>query len=132
MKNKLIKGNNSLHILRVQRKEGNNQSEIDLLFNTTVPPNINYVLSVYAADLIPVQCFLDCCFKWKYTSQQVSVSDLLERQDHKIFRKLSDTKAHPLASIMLRVKPSSYNLRKETCFKLRLTLCVSKTLLLTG
>ena len=42
-----------------------NQSEIDLLFNTIVIPNINYTLSVYAAsesDLTPVQCFLDRCF----------------------------------------------------------------------
>ena len=66
VKNKLIKANKSLHILRTLRKEGYNQSEIDLLFNTIVLPNINYALSVYAAsdpDLTPVQCFLDRCFK---------------------------------------------------------------------
>ena len=39
------------------------------------------------------------------------------RQDHKIFRKVSNAKGHPLLSIMPRVKPSSYNLGKETCFK---------------
>ena len=38
------------------------------------------------------------------------------RQDHKIFRKVSNAKGHPLLSIMPRVKPSSYNLGKETCF----------------
>ena len=47
VKNKLIKTNKSLHILRTPRKEGYNQSEIDLLFNTIVLPNINYALSVY-------------------------------------------------------------------------------------
>ena len=40
VKNKLIKGNKSLHILRTLRKEGYNQSEIDLLFNTIVLHNI--------------------------------------------------------------------------------------------
>ena len=50
------KGIKSLYILRTLRNEGYNQSEIDLLFNTIVLPNINYVLSVYVAsdsDLTP-------------------------------------------------------------------------------
>ena len=74
VKNKLIKANKSLHILRTLRKERYNLSEIDLLFNTIVLPNINYALSVYAAsesDLTPVQCFLDRCFERKYTSKPV-------------------------------------------------------------
>ena len=50
-------------------------------------------------------------------SKPVSVYDFLQRQDRKIFRKVSNAKGHPLLSIMPRVKPSSYNLRKETCFK---------------
>ena len=116
----VIKANKSLHILRTLHKEGYNQSEIDLLFNTIILPNINYALSVYAAsesDLTPVQCFLDRCFKRKYTSKPVSVYDFLERQDRKIFKKVFNAKGHPLLSIMPRVKPSSYNLRKETSFK---------------
>ena len=52
-----------------------------------------------------------------YTSKPVSVYDFLERQDRKIFRKVSNAKGHPLLSIMPRFEPSSYNLRKETCFK---------------
>ena len=117
---KPIKANKSLHILRTLRKERYNQSEIDLLFNTVVLPNINYTLSVYAAsesDVTPVQRFLDQCFKRKYTSKPVSVYDFLEWQDRKIFRKVSNAKGRPLLSIMPRVKPYSYNLRKETCFK---------------
>ena len=108
-KNKLIKANKSVHILITLRKEGQNQSEIDLLFNTIVLPNIDYALSVYAtseSDLTPVQCFLDRCFKRKYTSKPVSVYDFLERQDRKIFRKVSNAKGHPLLSIMPLVKPS--------------------------
>ena len=132
VKNKLIKANKSLHILRTLRKEGYNQSEIDLLFNTIVLPNINYALSVYAAsesDLTPVQSFLDRYFKRKCTSKPVSVYDFLERQDRKIFTKVSNAKGHPLLFIMPRVKTSSYNLRKKLVLNLRLTLCVLKTLL---
>ena len=81
VKNKLIKANKSIRILRTLDKEGCSQSEIDLLFNTIVPPNINYALSVYASsesDLTPVQCFLDRCFKRKYKSKPVSDYDFLQ------------------------------------------------------
>ena len=39
-------------------------------------------------------------------SKPVSVYDFLGRQDHKIFRKVSNAKEHPVISIMPRVKPS--------------------------
>ena len=65
----------------------------------------------------PVQCFLDRCFKRKYTSKPVSVYDFLKRQDCKIFRKVPNAKGHPLLSVIPRVKLSSYNLRKESCLK---------------
>ena len=52
------------------------------------------------------------CFKRKYTSKPATVYDFLERQDRRIFRKVCNAKGHPLLSIMPRVKPSSYNLRK--------------------
>ena len=58
---------------------------------------LNYTLSAYVAsesDLTPLQCFFDRCFKRKYTSKPVSVYDFSERQDRKIFRKVSDTKGH--------------------------------------
>ena len=112
-----INANKSLHILRTLRKEGYNLSEIDLFKYTIVLPNINYALSVYAAsesDLTPAQCFLDRYFKSKYTSKRLSVYDFLKSQDCKIFRNVSNT---TLLSIMPHVKPYSYNLRKETCFK---------------
>ena len=56
VKSKLIKANKCLFILRSLRKEGYKQTEIDLLFNTLVLPNITYALSLYAAsesDLTP-------------------------------------------------------------------------------
>ena len=49
------------------------------------------------------------------TRDSVSVFDLLERQDRKNFREVSNTKGLSLESITPRFKPCSYNLRKETC-----------------
>ena len=46
-------------------------------------------------------------------------------------RKVSTAKGHPLLSIMTHVKPSGYNLRKETCFKPKINTSILKTLLLT-
>ena len=103
VKNKLIKGNKSLRSAR-------NRPSL----NTIVLPNVNYALSVYAAfesDLTPVQCFLDRCLKRKYMSKPVSVYDFLERQDRKIFKKVSNSTGHPLLSIMPCVKLSGYHLR---------------------
>ena len=63
---------------------------------------LNYTLSVYVAsesDLTPLQCFFDRCFKRKYTSKPASVYDFSERQDCKIFRKVSNTKGHSILSI---------------------------------
>ena len=131
VKDKPIKANKSLHILRALHKEVYNQSEIDLLFNTIVLPNFNYALSVYAAsesDLTPVQCFLDPCFKRKYSSKPVSVYDFLKRQGRKIFRKVSKAKGHPLLSIVPRVKPCRYYLTKETSFKPKINTMRFKTI----
>ena len=53
-----------------------------------LPCNHVHALPTYVAcdsDLIPVQCFLDHCFKRKYTSKPVSIYDFLERQDREIF-----------------------------------------------
>ena len=60
-KDLLSRANKSLYVLRMLGKGGYNQSEIDLLFNAIVPPNINYALSaVYAtfeSDLTPIQYY---------------------------------------------------------------------------
>ena len=97
VKNKLIKANKCLFILRSLRKAGYKQTEIDLLFNTLVLPNITYALSLYAAsesDLTPVQCFLDRCFKRKFMSKPISVYSTLEKQDRNIFKKVSNSVSH--------------------------------------
>ena len=81
------------------------------------------------SDLTPVQCFLDPCFKRKYTSKLVSVYDFLERQDRQIFRKvlmLKDIRFYLLCLVLNR--PVTI-LGKKLVLNLRLTLCVLKTLL---
>ena len=75
-----------------------------VIFNS----KLNYTLFAYVAsesDLTPLQCFFDRCFKTKYTSKSskpASVYDFSERQDRKIFRKVPDTKGHPILSIIPR------------------------------
>ncbi|CAB3991556.1 Hypothetical predicted protein [Paramuricea clavata] len=116
VKNKLIKANKCLYILRSLRKEGYSQQEIDLLFDTLVLPNITYALSVYAAsksDLTPIEVFLKRCYKRKYTSKPVSVYKLLEKQDRTIFNRVSKLWQHPLLSLMPHAKETGYNLRKR-------------------
>ena len=110
-------------------KERYNQSEIDLLFNTIVLPNINYALSVYAAsevDLTPVQCFLDRCFKNKYTSKHV----LISYRDKTVilsakFLMLKDINFYLLCLVLNR---KVIILGKRLALNLRLTLGVLKTL----
>ena len=72
------------------------------------------------------------CFKRKDTSKPATVYDFLERQDRRIFRKVCNAKGHPLLSIMPRIKPSSYNLRKETCFKPKINTMRFKTSFING
>ena len=48
-------------------------------------------------------------------------------EDRKIFIKVSNAKGHPLLSIMPCAKPSSHNLRKETCSKPKINTMHFKT-----
>ena len=62
VKNKLVKANKCLYVLRSLRKEGYKQIGIDLLFKTIVRPNFTYTLSVFGVpepDLAPIQIFLE-------------------------------------------------------------------------
>ena len=114
VKNKLIKANKCVHILRTLRKEGYNQSETNHLFETLVLPNFLYVLAVYGAsesDLSTVQGFLDRCFKVQFCSKHINVHNLLETQDRNLFKKVSNTVNHPLLPFLLRIKSTHYNLR---------------------
>ena len=77
-----------LHILRTPRKELFSQKEIDHLFKTQVLPILTYGLAVYGAsdsDLNVIQRFLDRCHKRHFTSQTVSIFNLLEQQDKSAF-----------------------------------------------
>ena len=70
VKNKLIKANKCVHILRTLRR-GYNKSGTNNLFKTLVLPNFLYVLAIYSAsesDLSTVQGILDRCFKVQFCS----------------------------------------------------------------
>ena len=61
-----------------------------------------------------MQCFLDRCYKRKYTSKSFSIKHLLEKQDRKVFRKASGIDRHPLRGLLPKKKVSTYNLRNRT------------------
>ena len=99
------------------RKEGYSQAELDHLFSSIVLPSITYGLPVYGAseaELTAMQCFLDRCYKRKYTSKSFSIKHLLEKQDRKVFRKVSGIDRHPLRGLLPKKKVSTYNLRNRT------------------
>ena len=104
-------------VLRSLRKEGYSQAELDHLFSSIVLPSITYGLPVYGAseaELTAMQCFLDRCYKRKYTSKSFSIKHLLEKQDRKVFRKVSGIDRHPLRGLLPKKKVSTYNLRNRT------------------
>ena len=81
-------------------------------------PNFIYGLPVYGAsepDLNIIQNFLDRCHKRRFISYPVSIKDLLEKQDGKIFKNATSTNNHPLALHIPSKKVCSYNLRKKQC-----------------
>ena len=87
------------------------------LFSSIVLPSITYGLPVYGAseaELTAMQCFLDRCYKRKYTSKSFSIKHLLEKQDRKVFRKVSGIDRHPLRGLLPKKKVSTYNLRNRT------------------
>ena len=87
------------------------------LFSSIVLPSITYELPVYGAsevELTAMQCFLDRCYKRKYTSKSFSIKHLLEKQDRKVFRKVSGIDRHPLRGLLPKKKVSTYNLRNRT------------------
>ena len=101
------------------RKEGHRQEEIDHLFITSVMnvlPNITYALSIYGAskpELTKIQCFLERCYKRRYISKEISVHELLENQDQKLFSQVEKTQDHPLKSILPKKKINRYDLRNK-------------------
>ena len=66
-----------------------------------------------------MQCFLDRCYKRKYTyiiflNISFCIKHLLEKQDRKVFRKVSGIDRHPLRGLLPKKKVSTYNLRNRT------------------
>ena len=66
-----------------------------------------------------MQCFLDRYYKRKYTSKSFSIKHLLEKQDRKVFRKVSGIDRHPLRGLLPKKKVSTYNLRNRTSHDLK-------------
>ena len=115
---KLVKANKCLHILRTLRKEQYDQNEIDLLFKTSVLPNLTYGLSVYCVyerDLNTVQNFLNRCYQQHYISVPLNVKDIMYIQDKKLFSRARALSHHPLNEILLKPKPQQYNLHCKVC-----------------
>ena len=120
MRNKLVKANKSLYIIRSLRKEGCKQPEIDHLFRSIVLPNITYALTVYGAagpELTTAQNFLDRCFKRKYVSERIDIHQLLEKQDKRIFNKVSSMHSHPLRPLIPKAKKTQYCLRSKSAVR---------------
>ena len=79
---------------------------------------ITYALPVYGAsqvaDLNTIQCFLKRYNKRRYTSELVSIYDLLEKCAHRLFTKIKNNVNHPLYALLPKVKESSKKLRSQT------------------
>ena len=94
------------------------QKEIDQVFVALVLPNITYGLPVYGtsvSDLSIVQRFLDRCHKRRYISKHYCIFELLQKQDLRIFKRVTSLENHPLNHIIPKKKETSYNLRKKAC-----------------
>ena len=125
VRNKLIKANKCLFILRSLRKEGYTQAELDYLFQSLVIPNLTYGLSVYGAvnaEFTTVQCVLDQCHKRRYISKAVNIYDLLEKEDRKIFDKVKQQEKHPLRNLMPKMKVREYNQRHKSSHQPKLNM----------
>lgn len=116
VKEKLIKANKCLFIIRNLRNDGYSQNEIDLLFKSLVLSQLTYALPVYAAsppELTMVQNFLTRCYKRKYISSHLNIYSLLEKSDRALFKKIKNQPNHPLREIMPKTKPYSIKLRRQ-------------------
>ena len=86
------------------------------MFKTLVLPILTYGLAVYGAsdsDLNVIQRFLDRCHKRHFTSQTVSIFNLLEQQDNSAFKRAINN--HMLGAIISKEKELVYNLRRRRC-----------------
>ena len=113
---KLTKANKCLHILRTLRKELFSQKKKDHFLKNLVIPILTHGLAVYGAsesDLNVIQLFSDRCHKRHFTSQTVSIFNLLEQQDKSAFKRSINN--HLLGAIIPKEKELVHNLRKRRC-----------------
>ena len=97
-------------------QKGDDKKEIDNLFKTLVLPILTYGLAVYEAcdsDLNVIHRFLDRCHKRHFTSQTVSIFNLLGQQDKSAFKRAIEN--HMLGVIIPKDKELVYNLRRRRC-----------------
>ena len=86
------------------------------MFKTLVLPIFTYGLAVYGApdsDLNVIQRFLDRCHKRHFTSQTVSIFNLLEQQEKSAFKRAINNRM--LGAIIPKDKELVYNLRRRRC-----------------
>ena len=84
------------------------------MFKTLVFPILTHGLVVYGAsdsDLNVIQRFLDKCHKRHFTSQTVSIFNLLEQQDKSAFKRAINN--HMLGAIIPNERELVYNLRRR-------------------
>ena len=106
-----------MFVIRGLRKEGYGQKDVVLLFKSFALSKLTYGLSIYGtskADLVVLYCFLKRCNKRRYTSDKLSVYDLLEQSNRKLYDKISEDENHPLYSMLATVKDRSQRLRRKT------------------
>ena len=73
-------------------------------------------LSVYGAskpEPTKIQCFLERRYKRRYISKEISVHELLENQDRKLFSKVEQIQDHPLKNILPKKKVNRHDLRNK-------------------
>ena len=116
VKDKLVKANKCLLVIRNLRKGGYSQNEIDHLFKSLVLSQLTYALSIYTGsplELTLVQNFLTRCYKRNYISSHINIYSLLERFDRTIFNRIRKRTNHPLGEICPKTKPYTLKLRKQ-------------------
>ena len=116
MRERIVKANKCLHVIRTLRQVGYNQEELDYLFQLIVMPTF-FVYRCTEPPLLILttySIFLDRCYKRRYISRKLNITELLERSDCRIFRKALRTNS-PLVKILPGRNFTNYALRKP-CF----------------
>ena len=98
--------------IRCLHKEGDQQSDVDYVFRSTVLPKLTLSLPIklYASstpELITVQNFLQHSFKRRYVSDQINIYKVLDDAHRTVFKKISNMPGHPSYPSLPKTKESS-------------------------